>query len=328
MPKTRPAEDRKDQAIAAPMQEFLRAVGGRGDVRARAVFEVVDGLLAYRSARAALAGPALADWTERYEQQVRQLVVHGVDGVNDLFDTGSWPRMVRLLAASPRSVAMDELVLTVQAAIGERYGERAGEAASTATTLLAGSTVTTARTRGGVKVTLERDGQEPVSLTLTAQQEMGDQPRAPSSALFAARPPLVVQRQGGLRATPTNTDLGSVDFYGAFMAACQALVSSAQRDARTAKRFGRVRVEGELGLVALIIWAIVAIALCVSWAIACTGWANPGNANNQNSAACEVLGAIALIVSAALLAFALGGGGKAKSGPSDLGGAGYNANPP
>jgi hypothetical protein len=292
------------------------------------MFGVVDELLAYRSARAALAGPALADWTQRYEQLVRQLVVHGVDGVNDLFDTGSWPRIVRLLAASPRSVAMDELVLTVQAAIGEQYGERAGEAVTAATTLLAGSTVTTARTRGGVKVTLLQDGQAPVSLTLTHQPEVGDQPRVSSSALLATRPPLVVQRQSGLRATPTSSDLGSVDFYGAFLAACQTLLNTAQRDARTAKRFGRVRVEGEGALVAIIIWAIVAIALCVSWAIACTGWANPDNASNQDSTACKVLGALSLLVSAGLLLFVVGGGGGAKKGPSDLGGAGYNANPP
>jgi hypothetical protein len=311
-------------AAPEPMQEFLRAVGGRGDVRARAVFEVVDGLLAYRSARAALAGPALADWTERYEQQVRQLVVHGVDGVNDLFDTGSWPRMVRLLAASPRSVAMDELVLTVQAAIGERYGERAGEAASTATTLLAGSTVTTARTRGGVKVTLERDGQEPVSLTLTAQQEMGDQPRAPSSALFAARPPLVVQRQGGLRATPTNTDLGSVDFYGAFIAACQALVSSAQRDARTAKRFGRVRVEGEAIPIIVIIWLIALAVAAISTAIAC--------AIDIQSDACHVLETITTVIGAivgfALIAVLTASGGGTIPATGGVNFQGYNVNPP
>jgi hypothetical protein len=310
--------------VPAPMGEFLRAVEGRGDVRARAMFGVVDELLAYRSARAALAGPALADWTQRYEQLVRQLVVHGVDGVNDLFDTGSWPRIVRLLAASPRSVAMDELVLTVQAAIGEQYGERAGEAVTAATTLLAGSTVTTARTRGGVKVTLLQDGQAPVSLTLTHQPEVGDQPRVSSSALLATRPSLVVQRQSGLRATPTSSDLGSVDFYGAFLAACQTLLNTAQRDARTAKRFGRVRVEGEGAAIVIIIWLIALAVAAISTAIAC--------AVDIKSNACHVLEAITTVIGA-VLGFILVAALTASAGGTvpAVGGVtfqGYNVNPP
>lgn len=315
-------------AAPDPMREFLRGVEARGDVRAAAVFELVDELLAYRSARAALGGPALADRTARYEQLTRQLVVHGVDGLNDLFDTGSWPRMVRLLAATPQTAAIDELVLTVQAAIGARFGERAGQAAQATNTLLAGATVTTARTRGGVRVTLTQQGQEPVSLTLTAEPAVGDQPRIASNAVLAPRPPLVVQRQGGLRATPTSNDLGSVDFYGAFITASHALVTTAHNDTRTANRYGRVHVEGQAPIVALLIWAVVAIALCVSWAIACTGWANPDNASNQDSDACKVLGAFALLVSAGLLLFVLAGGGGSKSHPSDIGGAGYNVNPP
>jgi hypothetical protein len=316
------------------MEHYLRALQGHADSRAAAVFALTDELLAYRAARAALTGPALADWTERYEQRVRQLVVHGLNGLNEVFDTGSWPRIVQRLAKRSPPARGEDLFATLQAAVRGRFGERAAAAIGSAASAMAGSTITTARSGNGVRVTVSRDGQSPVSVEITPHREMGDRPRLSASALLGPRPAFAIQRRGGARqrGRGAGADLGAIDFYGAVVGIAGGLLDHTRREVRTARRFGRVRVQGEVPLIILAIWAVAVIALWTSYLIACTGVVNPDNASNQDSDACKVLDTIARIVTAAipflLLAIFSGATNYQNEGGAGSSNMAYTLNPP
>jgi hypothetical protein len=308
-------------------QAYLKSVGDRSQARAHAVFELVGELLAYRSARAALNGPALADWTASYEENLRQLIALAVDSINDVFDSGSWPRIVGILSATPRSTKAEELLAQVRESVTNDFGEQAGASVGVATTLLSGVTIATAPSPTGVRISVTREKQEPLTFELTTQRATGDVARISSASLLARRPRLAVQRRGIVRqrVEGSGIDLGAVDFYGATFETFNWLLDNARSEVRASQRYGRVRVQGEVGAIIAGIVIAVMVALSVGYAIGCTGWVNPDNASNQNTPVCQVLGAITIIGWVLLLIFA--GGAIAKtSGPS--GGGAYNLNPP
>jgi hypothetical protein len=319
--------------MPAAMQDYVRAARHHAASRSETVLKLAGDLLVYRSARAALAGPALTDWTERYERLVRQLVTHAVDGLNDVFDTGAWPDVVDRLAEGPRSARADDLVETVQASIGRRFGDEAAATFRTGAGFLSGATIATARSRDGVRITVSRQGQPPLTLDLTPHREAGDQPRVRGAALLTGRTPLVIWRPGGIRrrAVGGGTNLGAVDLYGAAVGSCADLLAQTRREVRTTRRFGRVRVEGEAPIVVAVIWLVAVLVLWGSYELACTGDVIEGNAGNQDSDACKVLAAISVLVSIGLgiyLGFGVFGGGKSGQGSGGTGSGSYNLNPP
>ena len=300
-----------------PAQAYLRVVGDRSTARTRAVFDLAGKLTMYRSARAVLNGRALADWTERYEGDLRDLVTLAIDSLNDLFDTGSWPRIVSTLSIA-QTIKAEDLIQRVQTAVATDFGAQAGEAIAVAKELLAGATIETAPSANGVRITVLRDGQQPAALELTSQTVSGARPRVSSTAFLAGRPPLAVQRR--TRGDYSARAPKAIDAYGTAIDLFDALLANARREVRASGRYGRVRVQGNALWVILIVVIAVAIGASIGYAIECTG-SNEG----KNQDACNVLGALSLV--AWVLALILGSGAAVKgSGPSSVDD--YNLNPP
>jgi hypothetical protein len=314
------------------MQSYLESVGERGMARGRAVFKLGNELLAYRSARAALTGPALADWTARYEENLRKLVAHAVDSLNDVFDTGSWPRILRLLSSTSKSAKSEELMSRVQASVATDFGDQARESIGVLTALLTGMSVASAPSSAGVRITVSHKEHKRVTFELASQRAMGDVARTSSVSLLGGRPPLLVQRTGGLRqpVASSATELGTIDFYGAFVAMCNWLLDNARREVRASQRYGRVRVQGEAPIVIFVVAVVVLVGLIAGYVIACTGSVEPDNASNQNTTACNVLVAIVALVAAIAIALAFPGltSGTGTTGGGLSGGGSYNLNPP
>jgi hypothetical protein len=282
------------------MQGFLGSFRARATKRSEAVLSLANELLAYRSARAALTGPALADWTVRYEENLRQLVAHAVDSLNDVFDSGSWLTGIEMLSETSTSVKCEELMANVQASIATEFGDQAAASIAPLTTMLSGITVATTPSSGGVRVALSHDGQKPITFSLSSQRATGDIARTSSADLLAGGPPLMVGRMKGLRESVINgsTDLGAVDFYGAFIWACSLLIGNARSEVRATQRYGRVRVQGEAPiLIALAIFVAVVAALWVNYELWCTGDIISGNAPNKQSTACDIFEGIATFLS-------------------------------
>jgi hypothetical protein len=313
------------------MEELRRALPGRAAARAGRVLAIADELLVYRKARAALAGPALADWTGRYEALVTELTGHAVDGLNEVFDVGAWPLILQLLAASPGKYRAADLVAALQGANTACHGDRAGAAFAAGGDLLAGSSVEIAGAGDGVRIAITRGDGARSTLELTSRRTAGDTSRVTPADLGRQRA-FAVGRRGGMRASAGAPDasLGSVDLYGAVVSVCRALRDRTRREVRTARRFGRVRVEGEAVLIALAIWFVAIIALWTTYVLACTGIVVSDNAPNKDSDACKVLNVIAAVVTLAigLLLFGLFTAGSQNAAAGGTGSSmAYNLNP-
>jgi hypothetical protein len=297
-------------------QEFLRVLQGRAAARSKAVASLGKELLAYRDARAALSGPALADWTVRYEQSLQQLVAHAVDSVNDVFDSGSWPVVMSAMAAQPAQEKAEDVVSRLRSVVVRDFGDAFGAAVDALSGVVAGSTIATASSPAGVTVTLSRESRQLITFGLSARPATGDAARASSSRLLAGRPSLVIGRR---YAPDRNVRNGNVDFYGAFLGACSWLLANARREVRAAEQYGRVRVRGEVPvLIALAVWAIIAAVAWGAAGIAC--------AVDSQSSACNTLEQIAAFISIFGFFVVIGIGTAAVGGGPAVGGVTFNFN--
>jgi hypothetical protein len=282
------------------MQDFFGALQSRATTRSRAVQKLANDLFVYQKARAALNGPALADWTASYEENLRQLIALAVDSINDVFDSGSWPTAIKMLSEEPTSENAEDLMKRVQSVVATDFGEQAAASIEALTKLLANTTISTAPSSDSVRITFSRDGQQLIAFGLSAQRATGDVARKSSAAILAGRPRLTVERSNGLRQPIASSggDLGVIDFYGAFLEVCSWLLGNARCEMRASQRYGRVRVQGEVPLlIALAVWAVIVGALWGSYALACTGAIISSNAPNEQSSACQILKGIATFIS-------------------------------
>jgi len=297
-------------------QEFLRVLQARAAARSQAVASLGKELLAYRDARAALSGPALADWTIRYEQNLQQLVAHAVDSVNDVFDSGSWPVVMSAMAAHPAPEKAEDVVSRLRSVVVRDFGDAFGAAVDVLSGVVAGGTIATASSPAGVTVTLSRESRQLITFGLSGRPATGDAARVSSSTLLAGRPSLLIGRR---YAPGRNVRNGSVDFYGAFLGACSWLIANARREVRAAQRYGRVRVRGEAPiLIALAVWAIIAAVAWGAAGIAC--------AVDSQSSACNTLEQIAAFISIFGFFVVIGIGTAAAGGGPAVGGVTFNFN--